>query len=95
MSTRHSLYLRQAINKRGRIDPGRRPLRSQPIPHKPGKVVVQMVVYIPGTPVYKPVMAWILKASSEATPSVLHLRPWPAPEGSEPLGTDGLLPEAI
>ena len=51
MSTRLSLYPRQAINKRGRIDPDRRPLRSQSIPRKPGKVVVQMVVYSLGTPV--------------------------------------------
>jgi hypothetical protein len=40
MGTRHSLCPRQAINKHGKIDPGRRPLRSQPIPHKPDKVVV-------------------------------------------------------
>ena len=47
MSTRFSLYPCQAVNKRGRIDPDRRPQRSQPIPSKPGKVVVQMVVYLP------------------------------------------------
>jgi hypothetical protein len=40
MSNRLSLYPCQAINKRGRIDPDRRPLRSQPIPSKPDKVVV-------------------------------------------------------
>ena len=67
MSTRLSLYPCKAINKRGRIDPDRRPLRSQPIPHKPGKVVVQMVVYLPGITTWKPVRGWLLKASSEAT----------------------------
>jgi hypothetical protein len=51
MGTRPSLYPRhQAINKRGMIDPDGRPLRSQPIPHKPGEAMVQMVVYAPGSP---------------------------------------------
>ncbi len=71
MSTRLSLYPCQAVNKRGRIDPDRRPLRFQPIPSKPGKVVVQMVVYPPGITTCKPVRAWLLKASSEDTLSVL------------------------
>ena len=70
MSNRLSLYPCQAINKRGRIDPDRRPLRSQPFPSKPGKVVVQMVVYPPGITTCKPVRACLLKASSEATLSV-------------------------
>jgi hypothetical protein len=55
MSTRLSLYPCQAINKRGRIEPDRRPLKSQPIPSKPGKVVVQMVVYLRGITTWKPV----------------------------------------
>jgi hypothetical protein len=71
MSTRLSLYPWQAINKLGRIDPDRRPLRSRPIPHKPGKVVMQIVVYFPGITTWKPVRAWLLKASSEDTLSVL------------------------
>lgn len=65
MSTRLSLYPCQAINKRGRIDPDRRPLRSQPIPSKPDKVVVQMVVYLPGITTWRPVRALLLKASSD------------------------------
>jgi hypothetical protein len=40
MITRLSLYYCQAINKRGRIDSDRRPLRSHPIPNKPDNVVV-------------------------------------------------------
>ncbi len=71
MSTRLSLYPCQAINKRGRTDPDRRPLRSQPIPHKPDKVVVQMVVYSPSITTCKPVRTCLLKACSEDTLSVL------------------------
>ena len=74
MSTRVSLYPCQAVNKRGRIDPDRRPLRSQPIPSKPSKVVVQIVVYPPGITTYKPVRACLLKASSEDTLSVSGLK---------------------
>ena len=77
MSTRLSLYPCQAINKRGRTDPDRRPLRSQPIPHKPGKVVVQMVVYSPNITTCKPVRACLLKASSEDTLSVYRLNERP------------------
>jgi len=55
MSTRLSLYPCQVINKRGRIDPDCRPLRSQPIPHESGKVVVQVVVYLPCITTWKPV----------------------------------------
>ncbi len=35
------------VIKVGKIDPACRPPRSQRIPHKPGKVVVQMVVVLP------------------------------------------------
>ena len=71
MSTRFSLYPCQAVNKRGRIDPDRRPQRSQPIPSKPGKVVVQMVVYLPSPLTQKPVLASFLKGGSDDTLSVL------------------------
>lgn len=43
---------------------------SQPIPHKPGKVVVQMVVYLPSPLTKKPVLASFLKGGSEDTLSV-------------------------
>jgi len=72
MSTRLSLYPCQAINKRGRTDPDRRPLRSQPIPHKPDKVVVQMVVYSPSITTCKPVRTCLLKACSEDTLSAFQ-----------------------
>ena len=52
-----------------RIDPACRPPRSQPIPYKPGKVVVQMVVYLPSPLTQKSVLASFLKGGSEdATP---------------------------
>ena len=54
------------MNKVGRIDQACRPPKSQPIPHKPGKVVV----YLPSSLAYKPVFAGILKAGSEDTLSV-------------------------
>ena len=60
------------MNKVGRIDPACRPPKSQPIPHKPGKVVVQKVVYLPSSLAYKPVFAGILKAGSEDTLSVFR-----------------------
>ena len=43
---------------------------SQRIPHKPGKVVVQMVVYLPSLLIWKPVLASFLKGGSEDTLSV-------------------------
>ena len=59
------------MNKVAKIDLACRPPRSQRIPHKPGKVVVQMVVYLPSPLTQKPVMAGFLKAGSEDTLSVL------------------------
>jgi hypothetical protein len=59
------------LNKVRRIDPACRPPRSQPIPYKPGKVVVQMVVYLPSPLTEKPVLASFLKGGSEDTFSVL------------------------
>lgn len=56
--------------KLGKIDPACRPPRSQRIPHKPGKVVVQMVVYSPSLITQKPVLARFLKGGSEDTLSV-------------------------
>ena len=58
------------MNKVGKIDPACRPPRSQRIPHKPGKVVVQMVVYLQSSLAYKPVFAGIPKTGSEDTLSV-------------------------
>ena len=60
------------MNKVGKIDPACRPPRSQRIPHKPGKVVVQMVVYLPSSLAHKPVFAGTLKAGSEDTLSVFQ-----------------------
>jgi hypothetical protein len=52
--------------KLGKIDPACRPQRSQRILHKPGKVVVQMVmqmvVVLPSPLTQKPVLAGFLKA---------------------------------
>ena len=59
------------MNKVRRIDPACRPPRSQPIPYKPGKVVVQMVVYLPSPLTQMPVLASFLKGGSEDTLSVL------------------------
>ena len=59
------------MNKVRRIDPACRPPRSQPIPYKPGKVVVQLVVYLPSPLTQKPVLASFLKGGSEDTLSVL------------------------
>lgn len=56
--------------KLGKIDPACRPPRSQRIPHKPGKVVVQKVVYLPSTLAQKQVLAGFLKGGSEDTLSV-------------------------
>jgi hypothetical protein len=58
------------LNKVGKIDPACRPPRSQRIPHKPGKVVVQMVVYLPSPLTQKPVLASFLQGRSEDTLSV-------------------------
>ncbi len=58
------------MNKVGKIDPACRPPRSQRIPHKPGKVVVQMVVYLPSPLTQKPVLASFLQGRSEDTLSV-------------------------
>jgi hypothetical protein len=58
------------LNKVGKIDPACRPPRSQRIPHKPGKVVVQMVVSLPSSLSQKPVLASFLKGGSEDTLSV-------------------------
>jgi len=66
------LYGPYAFNKVGKIDPACRPPRSQRIPHKPGKVVVQMVVYLPSPLAQKPVLATFLKGGSEDTLSVLE-----------------------
>ena len=60
------------MNKVRRIDPACRPPKSQPIPHKPSKVVVQMVVVLPSSLIYKPVYAGILKVGSEDTLSVYN-----------------------
>ena len=60
------------MNKVGKIDPACRPPRSQRIPHKPGKVVVQMVVYLQSSLAYKPVFAGIPKTGSEDTLSVFQ-----------------------
>ena len=57
--------------KIGKIDPACRPPRSQRIPHKPGKVVVQMVVYLPSPLTQKPVLAGFLKGGSNPTISVV------------------------
>ena len=58
------------MNKVAKIDLACRPPRSQRIPHKPGKVVVQMVVYLPSPLTQKPVLASFLKSGSEDTLSV-------------------------
>lgn len=58
------------MNKVGKIDPACRPPRSQRIPHKPGKVVVQMVVYLPSPLTQRPVLASFLQGGSEDTLSV-------------------------
>ena len=58
------------MNKVRRIDPACRPPRSQPIPYKPGKVVVQMVVYLPSLLTQMQVLASFLKGGSEDTLSV-------------------------
>jgi hypothetical protein len=58
------------LNKVGKIDPACRPPRSQRIPHKPGKVVVQMVVYLPSPLTQRPVLASFLQGGSEDTLSV-------------------------
>ena len=71
------------MNKVGKIDPACRPPRSQRIPHKPGKVVVQMVVYLPSILAHKPVFAGTLKAGSEDTLSVFNTHPF-APMGMSP-----------
>ena len=47
---------------------------SQPIPYKPGKVVVQMVVYLPSLLTQMPVLASFLKGGSEETLSVSELK---------------------
>lgn len=80
------------MNKVGKIDPACRPPRSQRIPHKPGKVVVQMVVYLPRHLTQKPVLAGFLKGGSEDTLSVFkgseeirgHLKT-PAAKGFDPI----------
>jgi len=58
------------LNKVGKIDPACRPRRSQRIPHKPGNVVVQMVVYLSSLLTQKPVLASFLEGGSEDTLSV-------------------------
>ncbi len=62
------------MNKVGKIDPACRPPRSHRVPHKPGKVVVQMVVYLPSLITQKPVLAGFLKGGSEDTLSVSELK---------------------
>ena len=62
------------MNKVGKIDPACCPPRSQRIPHKPGKVVVQMVVYLSSPLTQKPVLAGFLKGGSEDTLSVSELK---------------------
>ena len=57
------------------MDPACRPPRSQRIPHKPGKVVVQMVVYLSSPLTQKPVLAGFLKGGSEDTLSVSRIIP--------------------
>jgi hypothetical protein len=64
------------LNKVGKIDPACRPPRSQRIPHKPGKVVVQMVVYLPSSLAHNLVFAGTLKAGSEDTLSVSSCLAW-------------------
>lgn len=58
------------MNKVGTIDPACRPPRSQRIPHKPGNVVVQMVVVLPSLLTRKPVLASFFKGGSNPTLSV-------------------------
>jgi hypothetical protein len=70
MSFRFLALRALCVNKVGKIDPACRPPRSQPIPYKPGKVVVQMVVYLPSPLTQKPVLASFLKGGSEDTLSV-------------------------
>ena len=62
------------MNKVGKIDPACCPPRSQRIPHKPGKVVVQMVVYLPSPLTQRPVLASFLQGGSEDTLSVSELK---------------------
>lgn len=66
------------MNKVGTIDPACRPPRSQRIPHKPGNVVVQMVVMqmvvvLPSLLTQKPVLASFFKGDSNPTLSVCYL----------------------
>jgi hypothetical protein len=56
------------------MDPACRPPRSQRIPHKPGKVVVQMVVYLSSPLTQRPVLASFLQGGSEDTLSVSELK---------------------
>ena len=72
------------MNKVGKIDPACCPPRSQRIPHKPGKVVVQMVVYLPSPLTQRPVLASFLQGGSEDTLSVFTVSGGADQPGSEP-----------